>query len=205
MCHFVWLRIILHSEHLNVLDVFITKSTDIVAVFSCSADGTISSIDGSAQAKDPSEPAKLLVTFFESKKDSFTSLSHRRFVFHWQFITHLHPLQTLPLLLTGCSPQITTATPWCTAAPTWAWCTWTLPGSWAESPLFLRKPSGICRTPFPPSESEWTSWSTPSRTRSTAVPCSLKMLLRGGVLCWSQCNKLFESYSYKFFTSRSIL
>lgn len=32
-----------------------------------SADGTINSISGSAMSKDPFEPAKLLVTFFESE------------------------------------------------------------------------------------------------------------------------------------------
>lgn len=34
---------------------------------SFSADGSISTISGSAMAKDPTEPAKLLVSFFESK------------------------------------------------------------------------------------------------------------------------------------------
>lgn len=32
-----------------------------------SADGTINAISGSAMSKDPFEPAKLLVTFFESE------------------------------------------------------------------------------------------------------------------------------------------
>lgn len=32
-----------------------------------SANGTVSSISGTAVAKDPTEPAKLLVSFFESK------------------------------------------------------------------------------------------------------------------------------------------
>lgn len=36
-------------------------------VCSSSADGTINAISGSAMSKDPFEPAKLLVTFFESK------------------------------------------------------------------------------------------------------------------------------------------
>ena len=38
-----------------------------VCFVSFSSDGTISSINGSATAKDPSEPAKLQVSFFESK------------------------------------------------------------------------------------------------------------------------------------------
>lgn len=42
-----------------------------VTVCLSSADGTISTISGSAMSKDPSEPAKLLVSFFESKISSF--------------------------------------------------------------------------------------------------------------------------------------
>ena len=47
--------------------LFNTSSIDILLSVSFSADGTINSISGSAMAKNPSEPAKLLVSFFESK------------------------------------------------------------------------------------------------------------------------------------------
>lgn len=83
-------------------------------------------------------------------------------------------LQTLPLLLIGCCPPTTTTTPWCTAAPTSAFCMWSLPGSWAESPPCLRRPWRICTARWPPSESMWTSWSPPTRIQFTAGPWATK-------------------------------
>lgn len=49
--------------------VHVTVSNILSVWFS--ADGTINSIVGSAVAKDPSEPAKLLVSFFESENPLF--------------------------------------------------------------------------------------------------------------------------------------
>lgn len=48
------------------------KSPGVVGVLNREllADGTINTISGSAQAKDPSEPAKLLVSFFENSPPS---------------------------------------------------------------------------------------------------------------------------------------
>lgn len=83
-------------------------------------------------------------------------------------------LQTPPLLLTGCCPPTTTTTLWSTAALTSVCYTWSLLGSWAESPPCLRRPWRICTARWPPSESMWTSWSPPTRIQFTAGPWATK-------------------------------
>lgn len=43
----------------------------LCSVLCFSANGTVSSISGTAVAKDPSEPAKLLVSFFEGNNPKY--------------------------------------------------------------------------------------------------------------------------------------
>lgn len=66
---FQYCKLVLGSEltesDVLVSAVYVTVSNILSVWFS--ADGTIDSISGSAMAKDPSEPAKLLVSFFEGK------------------------------------------------------------------------------------------------------------------------------------------
>ena len=104
---------------------------------------------------------------------SWSILGHFK-TLHWTviFVILTFCLQTPPLPLTGSCPPTTTATPWSTAAPTSACCTWTSPGSWAGSPPCPRRPWRSCTAPCPPSESEWTSCSPPTRMQLTAALCS---------------------------------
>lgn len=116
----------------------------------------------------------------------------------------LHP-QTLLQLLTGCCPPTTTTTPWSTAAPTSASCTWSSPGSWAGSPPCPRRPWRSCAASCPPSESKWTSCSPPTRTPLSAAPWSSKMdrgrawtspqaaKCKSVCLMQRQCNKPVET------------
>lgn len=158
-----------------------------------SDDGTIDSISGTAIAKDPSEPAKLDVSFFESKNHWF--LAH----FLLQLLDcplSLHP-QTLPLPLTGYCPPTTTTTVWSTAAATSGSCTQSLPGSWAGSPPWPKRPLRSCTAPCPPLESTSTNFSPPTRIPLTAAPWTSKQIsLFFSCLCTLnvflmqyQCNK----------------
>lgn len=144
-----------------------------------SNDGTINSIVGSAKAKNPAEPAKLEVSFFESKEFITNIFQHSSSVSHCKellqlWLSHLPLLQHLPPVPTGCCPVTMRVTLWSTAAATSACSAWSLPGSWAESPPCLRRPWSSCTTSCPLSESTWTRWSPPTRMRLTAAPWTSK-------------------------------
>lgn len=64
----------LHTD-LFFVEAHLTLDLFLMCIFNvclCSANGTINTISGSAMSKDPFEPAKLLVTFFEGKILTFS-------------------------------------------------------------------------------------------------------------------------------------
>lgn len=134
-----------------------------------SDDGSVFSIVGSAKVKDPAEPAKLEVSFYESNPLSLKIILNIHFFRGTPPALMLQSLrQPLPLVPTGCCPQTTRVTLWSTAAHSLAPSAPNCPGSWAESPPCPWRPWNNCIASCPLLGSTWTKWSQPIRMRLTA-------------------------------------
>lgn len=135
-----------------------------------SDDGSVFSIVGSAKVKDPAEPAKLEVSFYESNPLSLKIILNIHFLGDSTALMLRSLRQPLPLVPTGCCPQTTRVTLWSTAAHSLAPSARSCPGSWAESPPCPRRPWNTCIASCPLSGSTRTKWFQPIRTRLTARP-----------------------------------